>query len=176
MHTFAKRLLITHDLLADPALEIIRPCQRSEALRVCGQGNLQVSNMMPPQPRQGAGQGIGLWLVVVSPHVKQIHAVLAKRSSGPTISSGRPRRLISSSSFMSQMSSCPVGSCNNPLAASLSWHIRAGPNAAGSEGIGQTLIPSRDRPIPPFCDRLRMGLPLPRRSLPRTASTNGPGS
>jgi hypothetical protein len=60
---------------------------------------------MPPQRRQGAGHGIGLWLVVVSPHVKQIHAVPCMQSSGPTISSGTPRRLISSSSFMSKMSS-----------------------------------------------------------------------
>jgi hypothetical protein len=57
--------------------------------------------MMPRQRQQGAGQEIGLWLVVVSPHVKQIHAVLRKRSLGPAISSGTPRRVISSSSFMS---------------------------------------------------------------------------
>ena len=62
----------------------------------------------------GRRAGIGLWLVVVSPQVKQIHAVLCRRSSGPTISSGRPRRLISSRSFMSMMSSCPAGSYDNP--------------------------------------------------------------
>jgi hypothetical protein len=58
---------------------------------------------------------MALWLVVVSPHVKQIHAVPRMPSSGPTISSGRPKRSISCCSFMSQTSSCPDGSCDNPL-------------------------------------------------------------
>jgi hypothetical protein len=111
-----------------------RLSQRSEALRVSRQGGRQVWNIMPPQRRQGAGQGIGLWLVVVSPHVKQIHAVPRKPSSGPTISSGRPRRLISSRSFMSRMSGCPAGSCSNP--SRLPRAARTGPDAAGFEGIG----------------------------------------
>ena len=84
-----------------------------------GHGIFQVSNTIPPQHSHGAGQEIGSRPTVTSPHVKQIDAQLRMRSPGPMISSGRPRRQISSHSFMSMMSSCPAGSYNNPLAASL---------------------------------------------------------
>jgi len=47
-----------------------------EAFDISGQGVFQVSNMIPPQRQHGAGQGTRSWLVVVSPHVKQIHALL----------------------------------------------------------------------------------------------------
>ena len=59
--------------------------------------------MIPPQRQHGAGQGIGSGLVVASPHPKQIHAVLRMQSSGPTISSGSPRRSMSSRSFIPNM-------------------------------------------------------------------------
>jgi hypothetical protein len=60
-----------------------------------------------------------MWLVVVSPHVKQIHAVRCRRSSGPTISSGTPRRLIRSSSLMSKIGELPAGSHDTSLGGSL---------------------------------------------------------
>jgi len=56
--------------------------------------------MIPPQRQHGVGQEIRSGLVVVSPHVKQIHALLRMRSSGPTNRSGKPRRSMSSRSFM----------------------------------------------------------------------------
>jgi hypothetical protein len=110
---------------------------------------------MPPQRQQGAGHAIGLGLVVVSPHVKQIHAVLRKRSSGPTISSGRPRRLINSRSFMSKMSSCPARQLQHPPGG-FAAASGVGPNAVGFEGIGHDAL-SLARPTdPPHCGRLRL--------------------
>jgi hypothetical protein len=76
---------------------------RLGGVAISGHGAFQVSNMMPPQRQHGAGHGIGSGLVVASPHPKQIHAVLCTPSSGPTIASGRPRRSMSSRSFIAKM-------------------------------------------------------------------------
>jgi hypothetical protein len=71
--------------------------------------------MTPPQHQHGNGQGIGVRLTVVSPHAKQIQAQLRMRSSGPMISSGRPRRSISSRSVMPKNVGIPAWRTNQSL-------------------------------------------------------------
>ncbi len=147
-----------------------------EAFRVSGHGNLQVSNIMPPQRRQGAGQGIGLWVVVVSPHVKQIHAVLHKQSSGPTISSGRPRRLINSHSFMSHDVGLPGRQLQQPPGGSSSCRIQGRTERSRIEGIGHDARSLTRLDRSPRCGRLRTvcffaGVPSPGPPL-----THGTGS
>jgi hypothetical protein len=72
-------------------------------LAISGHGALHVSKIMPPQFSHGPGQGIGSELIVVSPHMKQIQALLRTPSPGPTILSGMPRRLIKLCSSTWQM-------------------------------------------------------------------------
>jgi hypothetical protein len=85
-----------------PAPTVIMARQGFEGLMRSRQGVRQVSNIMPPQRSHGAGQQMGSGHIVVAPHAKQIQAWRRMRSSGPANKSGRPRRSISSRSFMAQ--------------------------------------------------------------------------
>jgi hypothetical protein len=85
-----------------PAPTVIMARQGFEGLMRSRQGVRQVSNIMPPQRSHGAGQQMGSGHIVVAPHAKQIQAWRRMRSSGPANKSGRPRRSISSRSFMAE--------------------------------------------------------------------------
>jgi hypothetical protein len=70
---------------------------------------------MPPHFVQGAGIGTGSAAVATVPHVEQSQLRLRMRSSGRTISSGGPRRSITSRSvFMAQDVGEITRDCHQP--------------------------------------------------------------
>jgi hypothetical protein len=70
---------------------------------------------MPPHFVQGAWIGTGSAVVATVPHVEQNQLRLRMRSSGRTISSGGPRRSITSRSvFMAQDVGEITGDCHRP--------------------------------------------------------------
>jgi len=97
---------------------------------------------MPPHFVQGTGIGTGSAAVATVPHVEQSQLRLRMRSSGRTISSGGPRRSITSRSvFMAQDVVETSGRRHQPsrfpdaakrgTMAVMSWHHV--PNMAGRE-------------------------------------------